>query len=261
MPDSPAKHLARVTLRQIVRALLSLRAQDYVISPETVTLVVAPHQDDETLGCGGLIAAKRLVASPVHVVYLTDGAASHTGHPTLTPAALAGRRVTEARAALRRLGVEQAAIHFLGAPDGRLDRLDRLDRLADEERSALVTRLAQLIKAIRPAEILLPFRHDGSSEHEAAFRLFAASLAQSGHSARVLEFPVWCWWNPRLLLRALGRIRRVSRYRFYGYGFLKAAALAEYGSQIRATPPWTSPLLSADFVAAFSVEEEFFFET
>ena len=39
-------------------------------------LVVAPHQDDETLGCGGLIARKRYEGLPVHVVFITDGSAT-----------------------------------------------------------------------------------------------------------------------------------------------------------------------------------------
>ncbi len=38
-------------------------------------LVVAPHPDDETFGCGALIAAARAAGSVVHVLMLTDGAA------------------------------------------------------------------------------------------------------------------------------------------------------------------------------------------
>ncbi|MEO1183999.1 MAG: PIG-L family deacetylase, partial [Cyanobacteria bacterium J06636_27] len=35
-------------------------------------LVFSPHQDDETIGCGGMIALKRSQAIPVKVVFLTD---------------------------------------------------------------------------------------------------------------------------------------------------------------------------------------------
>jgi LmbE family N-acetylglucosaminyl deacetylase len=123
-----------------------------------------------------------------------------------------------------------------------------------------VERISQLISAVRPDEIFLPFRRDGSSEHEAAFRLSALALKQSGHTARVFEFPVWSWWNPRLLLRSFGALGRVTRFRFAGYEFLKQAALARYTSQIEPIPPWTEPVLPPDFVGAFGAAEEFFFE-
>jgi LmbE family N-acetylglucosaminyl deacetylase len=255
MPLTALKSLARQALRSVARTALSLRADRYLATPETVTLVLAPHQDDETLGCGGLLATKRLVAAPVHVAFLTDGSASHRDHPTLTPTSLVQLRTAEAHAALRQLGVECPAIHFLGAPDSRLDRLNA------EESTALSAQLTQLLNRLRPDEIFLPYRHDGSTEHEAAFRLVADCLRASGQTPRLLEFPVWCWWNPLLLLRTLHRIRRISCHRFNGYGFLKTAALTAYATQVAPTPPWPQPLLSREFTRAFTdTEEEFFFE-
>ena len=248
------KRQVRFGLIRLLRVLLRLRATEYVSAPAAVVLVLAPHQDDEVLGCGGLIACKRLVASPVHVAFITDGSSSHRGHPRLSPAAVAELRTAEACAALRRLGVERHAIHFLNGPDGRLNRLSAT------ETAALVERLARLIETVRPDEIFLPCRHDGSSEHEAAFLLFFAALSRTGLAPRIWEFPVWSLWNPLLGLRTLWRIRRVARFRFTGYEFLKVAALAEYSSQVAPTAPWTTALLSHDFVSRFVSEEEFFYE-
>ena len=39
-------------------------------------LVVAPHFDDETLGCGGLLAQLAAAGAVIRVLYLTDGAAA-----------------------------------------------------------------------------------------------------------------------------------------------------------------------------------------
>ncbi len=36
-------------------------------------MIFSPHQDDETFGCGGLIALKREQQIPVVVVIITDG--------------------------------------------------------------------------------------------------------------------------------------------------------------------------------------------
>lgn len=249
------KNFARRVLHDLTRRILRVRSHAYTAPVESVTLVLAPHPDDEALGCGGLIFTKRLVASPVHVAYVTDGAASHPQHPTLPPERLASLRAGEARAALRLLGVETPAIHFLNAPDGRLNRL------TPAESSDLTRRLTALLREIRPDEIFLPFRHDGSSEHEAAFLLFAASLRASGVPSRVFEFPVWSWWSPRLLLPRVFGLRRVWRLDFQGYEPLKQRALAMYRTQTEPTPPWTQPQLSAEFLSFFASSEEFFFET
>ena len=40
-------------------------------------LVVAPHPDDESLGCGGLIAKLAASGSAFCVLFVTDGGASH----------------------------------------------------------------------------------------------------------------------------------------------------------------------------------------
>ena len=238
----------------LARTMLRLRARSYATTGETVTLVIAPHQDDEVLGCGGLIARKRLEGFPVHVVFITDGGASHPDHPALTKTAVAARRETEARAALRKLGVETPAIHFLGAQDGTLAWQ------TPEQASEVAGRLRELIARMKPDEIFAAYRKDGSSEHEAAFGLLKQALQDSTHPVRLYEYPVWSWWNPALLIRPCFSARRVVRFDFKGYGFLKQDALACYRSQFEPTPPWKTPLISADFTALFSMPEEYYFE-
>lgn len=244
----------RRALSRFVRLILRLRACDYVSQPGSITLVLAPHQDDEALGCGGLIAGKRLAAQPVHVAFLTDGSASHTGHPSVSAAELALRRASEARVALGHLGVEKSAIHFLNAPDGRLAHLSAM------ERDKLVAFVTALLDNVAPDEVFIPFRRDGSTEHEAAFRLFELALRTARHRPRIFEFPVWSWWNPLLLLAPLFGVRRVLRYRFKGCAFLKTRALSAYRSQTEPTPPWTNAIISPAFVSFFSTDEEFYFE-
>src|SRR6476646_4617280 len=96
--------------------LLSAGSKPMAMSQKSA-LIVAPHQDDETLGCGGLIALKREQGIPVQVVFITDGAASHTWHPRFKAGEIAPIRKQEALTALAILGVEQTQIHFLDKRD------------------------------------------------------------------------------------------------------------------------------------------------
>jgi len=101
-------------------------AELLLIQPWDRVLVLAPHPDDEVLGCGGTIQKALAQHVPVKVVFLTSGDANewsfalYRGHPVIEPsAALAmGRvRVSEAVAADRLLGLSTNALVFLGYPD------------------------------------------------------------------------------------------------------------------------------------------------
>src|SRR5258706_3541998 len=73
-------------------------------------LVLAPHPDDEVIGCGGLVALHLREGRKVHVAVATDGA----------QAGVAPQRESESRAALALLGA--VTIEFLRFPDRQLSR-------------------------------------------------------------------------------------------------------------------------------------------
>ncbi len=83
-------------------------------------VVLAAHPDDEVLGVGGLCAGLARRGRPLHVVWATDGEASHPAAPAGLVADLPQRRRAESRQALERLGVRPAAQTHLGLPDGAL---------------------------------------------------------------------------------------------------------------------------------------------
>jgi LmbE family N-acetylglucosaminyl deacetylase len=99
------------------------------IDSRTSLLVVAPHPDDETLCCAGVI--QRVLAAGGHasIVWLTSGDGSELDSLFVERSLrvkpekmrnLADRRMREARAAARVLGVPPARQFFLGYPDGGL---------------------------------------------------------------------------------------------------------------------------------------------
>ncbi|HEX6203326.1 MAG TPA: PIG-L family deacetylase, partial [Thermoanaerobaculia bacterium] len=117
-------------------------------------LVVAPHPDDEVLGCGGLLVGLAAAGAAVRVLFLTDGGAGEEG---AARDAYVERRRGEAAAVADLLGF--AGVEHTGLPDGRL--AEHLDAACAALRRAL---LAQ-----RPDLLLVPSPLEASRDHRAAF--------------------------------------------------------------------------------------------
>lgn len=95
-------------------------------------LVIAPHPDDEVLGCGGLIQQALKNGAEVTVAVITNGEAFEPSvaleERTLEPSRddyrdYAAKRRLESREALRHLGLPENRLRFLGYPDKGLASL------------------------------------------------------------------------------------------------------------------------------------------
>ena len=89
-------------------------------------LILAPHPDDETIGCGGVIYEAVCRKIPVHVAFLTSGDSNEMAfykyekHPVIFPSSIKRMgelRMKEACAAIEKFGLSLDAITFLGYPD------------------------------------------------------------------------------------------------------------------------------------------------
>lgn len=83
-------------------------------------LVVAPHPDDDVLGCSYAMRAVANRGGRVVVAWLTDGGASHGDRGPAARAALVATRRVEALAGVAALRVTPIATYFLDNPDGNL---------------------------------------------------------------------------------------------------------------------------------------------
>lgn len=139
-------------------------------------LVLAPHFDDEVLGCGGLIAQLAASGAAVRILFLTDGSggveeiADREGYKT--------RRREEANGAVASLGA--AGLDVLDIPDGALDR--HLDAAAEGIRRAVLTQ--------RPELLLVPSPLEVSSDHRAAFAAVHRLLASLRDPAEPVDAPL-----------------------------------------------------------------------
>lgn len=163
-----------------------------LLAPETVrnlgpTLIVAPHQDDESLGCGGLIALLRQHHLPVSVLFVSDGTGSHPRSRAYPSPRLRALRESEALTALHRLGVNPAQTEFLRFRDTAVPTTASADfaRAAD--------RVGATITAAGPQTIVLPWRRDPHCDHRAAWQLVQAAITSLPERPRLLEYPIWVW--------------------------------------------------------------------
>lgn len=145
-------------------------------------LILAPHPDDESLGCGGLIAEACAQGEPPVVAVLTDGAGSHPRSRAYPPARLRATREAETLAAVACLGLPRGRVVFLRMPDTR----------APSEGPALrevASGLASLVRRHGCRSILSSWAHDPHCDHLAAHRIAAATARATGIAHRA--YPVW----------------------------------------------------------------------
>jgi len=151
-------------------------------------LILAPHPDDESLGCGGLIAACAAAKRAPLVAILTDGAASHPNSRAFPPERLRAQRAQEVRLAVACLGLPDDRIVFLGEPDGAAPVNGPAFGAVVDKLTALVRREANC------GAILAPWLHDPHCDHEAASRI--ASVVAERAGVRAVAYPVWGWMLP-----------------------------------------------------------------
>ena len=90
------------------------------VSPKGTSLVVAPHPDDESLGCGGFIAESCARGRLPVVVVMTDGTASHPSSPSYPANRLRALREDETGVALSMLGLSSERLHFMRLRDSAM---------------------------------------------------------------------------------------------------------------------------------------------
>jgi LmbE family N-acetylglucosaminyl deacetylase len=136
-------------------------------------IVVAPHPDDETLGCGGTLLRHRADGDELHWLIVTrmDASLGYT-------AARIARRDEEEAAVARHYRF--AAVHRGGFIATRLDAI----------RGDVVKAVATIFNAVQPETVYLPFRTDVHTDHRVVYDSVAACTKWFRHGSvrRVLAY-------------------------------------------------------------------------
>lgn len=219
------------------RSVLRRGVDDTAAATLRRTLVIAPHPDDETIGCGAATARRREAGTDVDVVIVCDGRHSHRSS-VIPPQQLAARRAEESLEACKLLGVDADHVHLLGFEE--LTLWCKLDEVA----AALATH----IERFAPDEVLVVTDQDWHTDHQATHVALLRAVARCGYRGRVGAYPVWFWadgpWRSvpieplrttwrRLLVDPVAALRlpRARLVDTEGYAERKRQAFACYRSQ------------------------------
>ena len=223
------------------------------------TVVIAPHPDDEALGCGGLLALLREAGLPGAAVLVSDGTMSHPASKLFLAPARRTVREAEFQEALRILGIEDEPL-LLGLPDSQVPALTGAPGFTEA-----VAQLRAFLESRQAATVLVPWRRDPHPDHRATSQLVQAALAELPHPPRRLEYVVWAWERaaPNDLPAAADNVRGF-RLDIGAVWPQKQQAIAAHRSQVAPGIFTDDPagfLLSSEMLAHFAEPYEVFFET
>ncbi|MEJ8741347.1 PIG-L deacetylase family protein [Phocaeicola sp. HCN-6420] len=179
------KDIIRQTRVTIINCLLYRFSQ---LQLENKVLIVAPHPDDEVLGCSGFIQRMIDNGKQVHVVILSGGGKSHQGCCHIDESTLIDSRRNLSRKAAKILNLPLDQLHFLDYSDGSISFNDTETQ-----------RLQILIEELSPNAIFVPHKGEGWSDHIEAGKIVREIIRIQSIPVQLYEYCVWFWyynvWN------------------------------------------------------------------
>lgn len=190
------KLFLNATLGDVDRRMLALAsATDYFagfVRPVPIKapfgksmLVLAPHQDDEAIGCGGALILQLRTGNAASIVLLQDGADGHD-ELGMSRQELTKLRNEESRRAAAAVGVE---------PPVFLDHAvlaESLPQASEQVRGIITQRRADAV--------FVPFVLDAHPDHRCANYILAEALKGIDWNVRVFGYEVWGLCIPNVLV-------------------------------------------------------------
>jgi len=130
-------------------------------------LVIAPHPDDEVLGCGATMAKHAQSGDDVHVCIVTKAYAPEWSEAFLR------NRPAEIEASRKILDVKQ--VHELGFPTVKLDTVPQKE---------LNDSLDEVFEKIKPDVVYVPHRGDANMDHRIVFDSCMVAARPAGRAIR-----------------------------------------------------------------------------
>jgi LmbE family N-acetylglucosaminyl deacetylase len=147
-------------------------------------VVIAPHQDDEAIGCGGALALQVRSGNAASIIMLHDGADGSEG-------------IGYKREALRDLRNEESrrAAAVAGVPPPVF-----LNHEAMVDDESQISELGDLLIERKADAVFIPFPLDGHLDHRIANYILAGALRRISWNVRVFGYEVWGLAIPNVIL-------------------------------------------------------------
>ena len=135
-------------------------------------LIIAPHADDESIGCGGFMV---MFPQKCDVLILTDGArGAYGGYLELPKDEYVNIRMSETKSAMGSIGV--TGVSFLNIPDGKV--------YCNEKRLIMLD-LSQY------DYVFVPNRKESHIDHHVVYRQIFLNKMLHFRRFRIIEYEVW----------------------------------------------------------------------
>lgn len=139
---------------------IRLRAKEYPsFSPSNLSVIVAPHPDDEVFGCCGLMQRLIALGKRVELIIMTGGGKSHAGCCDIDENELIRQRRQLTIRAAKEYGLSQEYIHFLDYPDGGVLE-------SDSQTDKLSSLIHKIVDGQNDVSVFYPHKNgEGWSDH------------------------------------------------------------------------------------------------
>ena len=160
-----------------------------IIDSNQKILIVAAHQDDEVLGCGGFIVKALKKKVNIKLLTLSEGVSSrYQSNPlaNIQVKQAIKKRTAESKKALKVLGVNN---YFFGKfPDNRLDELPLLN---------IIKMIEQHVEKFKPNIILTHNQFETNIDHQIAYKAVevASRPIKKNSVKKIYTFEVLCSGN------------------------------------------------------------------
>jgi LmbE family N-acetylglucosaminyl deacetylase len=217
-------------------------------------MFLAPHPDDEILGCGGLITQCAGTDRECLILFLTKGETSHHRCCAVSEDLVGSTRRALALSANAALGISGDRLQFLDGKDGHLPRRGEKGFFEFAEK------VADRIECCRPDAIFCPHPFEGWPDHMAAEELTWAAINRLSYEPQLFYYCVWFWYGMPLHRAWHVKWRNARLLDITGQLSLKKRAVNIYlQAKTPCGAPWVGKL-PPEFLRAFDWGKELFFK-
>ena len=180
------KYIYRRPQHILIQILSRIYSKPLDISQLDNVLIIAPHPDDEVLGCTGLMDILVKSRKSVSVLFLSEGEGI-AKHSNYAKEEIIEIRRKLALKALSSLGINEDKVQFLSFPDGNFKAV------SDNE----INKLQSIIQSGNFKTIFYPHHWDGSPDHNFASEVVVDILKHT-HDVNSYEYCVWLWHHMKM---------------------------------------------------------------